>query len=183
MSGPMIGLAALGLAVMSGTARAQAQQPPQPTCDGAEYRQFDFWLGEWDVTVRGRPAGQSVITSGEKGCLIHEQWTSAGGGTGQSMNFYDRTDGKWHQVWVASNGSVLRFSGGLENGAMAYSSQGVRPDGTKVLHRLVFTPNPDGTVRQHWTTSTDEGRTWQDAFDGLYRRRSGAGAAAEGRVR
>lgn len=132
-----------------------AQGQAQPTCDGAEHRQFDFWIGEWDVTVRGQPAGTSVITLQEKGCMIHEQWTSAGGGTGQSMNFYDRNDGRWHQVWVASNGSVLRFSGALENGALAYATEGTRADGVRILHRLVFTPNADGTVRQHWTTSTD----------------------------
>src|SRR5918995_2310288 len=79
--------------------QAFAQRQPQPTCEASEYRQFDFWIGEWDVTVRGQPAGTSVITSRENGCMIHEQWTSAGGGSGQSMNFYDRTDGKWHQVW------------------------------------------------------------------------------------
>ena len=63
---------------------AHAQQSPQPTCDGAQYRQFDFWLGEWDVTVQGRPAGRSVISSREKGCLIHEQWTATAGGTGHA---------------------------------------------------------------------------------------------------
>lgn len=168
-----------GALIAAGTAAAAAQNPPpQPTCDGAEYRQFDFWIGEWDVTVRGQPAGTSVITAREKGCLIHEQWTAARGGTGQSINFYDRVDRKWHQVWVASNGSVLRFSGGLENGSLAYASEAKRPDGTKVLHRLVFTPNDDGTVRQHWTTSTDDGKTWTDAFDGLYRRRATGGAGA-----
>ena len=173
----MVGAAALALAAIN--APAEAQQPPQPTCDAAEYRQVDFWFGEWEVTVQGRPAGQSVISSREKGCLVHEQWTSAGGGTGESMNFYDRSDGKWHQVWVASNGSVLRLSGVLENGSLAYASEGKRPDGTKVLHRLVFTPNADGTVRQHWTTSTDDGKTWNDAFDGLYRKRS-AGTSGGG---
>lgn len=164
------------LLVVALAATPALAQRPQPTCDGPEHRQFDFWVGEWDVTVRGQPAGTSVITLEEKGCMIHEQWTGAGGGTGQSMNFYDRTDGKWHQVWVASNGSVLRLSGGLETGSLAYAAEAKRPDGTKVLHRLVFTPNPDGTVRQHWTSSTDDGKTWTDAFDGLYRKRAAGGS-------
>jgi hypothetical protein len=169
------GSAALLLLASVAATPALAQRP-QPTCDAAEHRQFDFWVGEWDVTVRGQPAGTSVITLEEKGCMIREQWTAARGGTGQSMNFYDRTDGKWHQVWIASNGSVLRLSGGLENGSLAYAAEAKRPDGTKVLHRLVFTPNPDGTVRQHWTSSTDDGKTWTDAFDGLYRKRVAGGS-------
>jgi hypothetical protein len=34
---------------------------------------------------------------------------------------------------------------------------------------LVFTPNPDGTVRQLWEQSPD-GETWTAVFDGLYRK-------------
>lgn len=169
------GAALLLVAVVALVPRpADAQSPaPLPTCEAAEHRQLDFWVEEWDVTVKGQPAGRSRITSEERGCLIHEQWTGAGGGTGQSLNFYDRTDGKWHQVWVSSTGAVLRFTGRLESGSLVYAASGKRPDGTPVLHRLVFTPNADGTVRQHWTSSTDGGATWQDAFDGLYRRRGG----------
>ena len=33
-----------------------------------------------------------------------------------------------------------------------------------------WTPNPDGTVRQHWEISSDAGKSWTTAFDGLYRR-------------
>lgn len=160
-------LGLVGLLVTAGSAPAQAAPP---TCEAAEYRQFDFWVGDWDVSVAGRPGGRNLITSEEKGCLIHEHWTG-GSQTGQSFNFYDRNDGMWHQVWVSSTGSVLRLSGRLRDGAMVYEGEARRPDGSVMLHRLVFTPNADGTVRQHWTSSTDGGATWQDAFDGLYRRR------------
>ena len=40
------------------------------------------------------------------------------------------------------------------------------------LNRITWTPNKDGTVRQLWEASTDQGKTWQVAFDGLYRRKS-----------
>ena len=38
-----------------------------------------------------------------------------------------------------------------------------------VRHRISWTPNPDGSVRQHWETSTD-GAAWTTAFDGRYLR-------------
>jgi hypothetical protein len=44
------------------------------------------------------------------------------------------------------------------------------------LNRITWTPNPDGTVRQHWEQSTDAGATWATIFDGLYAPR---GSAAE----
>jgi hypothetical protein len=38
--------------------------------------------------------------------------------------------------------------------------------------RITWTPSPDGSeVRQHWEVSSDDGVTWQTAFDGHYRRR------------
>src|SRR6266536_968019 len=96
----------------------QAQNPPaaQPKCDSAEYRQFDFWLGDWDVTTQGQRAGANLVTLEEGGCLIHEHWAGAKGGTGQSLNFYNREDGRWHQVWVSNSGEVLNLTGGYADG-------------------------------------------------------------------
>ena len=34
--------------------------------------------------------------------MVHEHWKGSRGGTGQSFNFYDRGDRKWHQVWIAN---------------------------------------------------------------------------------
>ena len=171
-------IAALSIALLVLSRPAAAQQqpaapapPPQPTCTAAEYRQLDFWVGEWSVTVGGGPAGTSRVTSEESGCVVHEHWTGARGGTGQSFNFYNRQTGKWRQVWVASNGSSLDFSGTLVDGSLAYTGETKAPNGGRVLHKLTFTPNADGTVRQFWETSADEGATWKVSFDGRYTRK------------
>ena len=37
---------------------------PAPACGAAEYRQFDFWLGDWDVyNAKGARAGRRPSTS------------------------------------------------------------------------------------------------------------------------
>jgi len=42
--------------------------------------------------------------------------------------------------------------------------------------RITWTPSLDGSeVRQHWEVSSDDGATWQTAFDGHYRRRQTTG--------
>ena len=155
-----------------------APAPPAPTsrppgCTAAEHRQFDFWIGEWQVTdsARTRTMGSSIITAEESGCMLRERWTG-GGGTGQSMNFYDRRNGQWHQVWVASGGGVLRLSGGLDGTSMVLEGEGVSPTGAPVRNRIAWTPQPDGRVRQLWSTSSDGGNTWRPGFDGWYARRS-----------
>ncbi len=155
-----------------------AQQPPpapppaaRPTCASPDHRAFDFWVGEWDVTVGGQPAGTNRITLEESGCIVQEHWVGRGGGTGQSFNFFDRRTGEWNQVWVDNAGNVLRLTGRFVAGRLVYGSRIPGPGGTTVEHRLVFSPNPDGTVRQLWETSTDGGVTWTVAFDGMYRRK------------
>lgn len=138
-----------------------APQQPQapPRCDTPEYRQFDFWVGDWTVTSGGKPAGVNHVTLEEAGCLVHEHWTGAGGGTGQSFNFYDRSDKRWHQVWVSSSGTVLFVSGQYADGKLEYAGE--------PHQKLTFFHNADGSVRQLWQSSAD-GKTWQTLFDGLY---------------
>jgi len=149
--------------------------PPRP-CATAEFHQFDFWLGEWDVfNPAGQKIGTNSITSTDGGCVLLESWKSARGGTGHSFNFYEPTTKRWHQFWVASggNGSPLSvaadgtpmpMSGALVNGAMVLQSA----PATKLMNRWTWSKVEGGKVRQHAEQSTDGGATWTTAFDGLY---------------
>jgi hypothetical protein len=40
-------------------------------------------------------------------------------------------------------------------------------DGKVTRHRITWTPNADGSVRQHWQSTDDAGR-WTTVFDGRY---------------
>lgn len=146
--------------------------PSQPCEDHPVHQQFDFWIGEWEVTnPQGQVAGYNVIDRAEKGCLLVENWTSANGGSGKSMNYYDPEEKAWKQVWVDAGGNVGYFSGGLEGTAMHLSGKWVNPDGTSYLLRGTWTPLVDGRVRQHFEQSNDEGSTWSTWFDGYYTRK------------
>jgi hypothetical protein len=151
--------------------------PPPPggsaPCSGPEYRQFDFWIGEWDVTLPdGRTAGRNRIEAALDGCTLVEQWTGAGASRGTSLNAYDATTKRWHQTWVDNAGQVLRLDGGFGEGRM--SMQGVAPgaDGKPARQRISWTPLAGGRVRQLWESSADEGATWTVVFDGTYARRA-----------
>jgi hypothetical protein len=41
----------------------------------------------------------------------------------------------------------------------------------RIINKMTWTPNPDGTVRQLWEQSKDGGQAFTVLFDGLYRRR------------
>lgn len=158
--------------VLGWAALALAQPPRAPRCDGPEFRQFDFWVGDWNVTTAdGRQAGTNLVTLEEDGCVVHEHWTGAGGSTGQSFNFYDRVKRQWRQLWIDNGGSVLDLVGSYGDGRMAFTGASTNRQGRAVANKLTFFKNPDGTVRQLWESSTDGGVTWSVVFDGLYRKK------------
>jgi hypothetical protein len=142
-----------------------------PPCLAREHRQFDFWLGDWDVRdAAGKVVGHNRIAALHKGCALEENWSGAGGFSGTSLNAYDADRGQWHQTWVDSSGGLLQLDGGIVDGKMVLSGVTVAADaaGRLALQRITWTPLPDGRVRQLWESSADAGKTWTVAFDGFY---------------
>ena len=155
------------------TAVGQANPPPKPPpCAAAAHRQFDFWLGEWEVRdPAGKIVGHNRIESAHGGCALIEHWTSVSGVTGTSVNLYDRDRGRWHQTWVDSGGGLLQLDGGVNGTSMVLEGDAFDADApAKVARqRIAWTPQPGG-VRQLWESSTDGGATWTVVFDGRYAR-------------
>lgn len=143
-----------------------------PCLSVANYRHFDFWLGEWDVYVGNNKVGENSITMAQGGCAIHENYKTAGNYAGQSINFYDPIDKKWHQHWVGSGRDVYNYlETKREEGLLQFQSKFMNAQGQISLSRLTFTLNADGTVRQLFEGSTDEGKSWTPNFDGLYKKK------------
>jgi hypothetical protein len=163
-------VAALALGCASGAgAEAPKPAPPPKACATPEFRQFDFWLGDWGVTdPKGNAAGTNLITLEQDGCVLHEHWAGSKGGTGQSFNVYDATDKRWHQVWVDNQGGLLQLTGGIVDAKMVLEGPGRGSKGESVTNRITWEKLADGRVRQTWTVSSDAGKTWSVAFDGLY---------------
>jgi len=108
--------------------------PGSKGCSAEGYRQFDFWVGKWDVFGFGNTlVGTSVIESELGGCAIEENWTAAfGGGTGKSLNTYDAATGTWSQLWVGSGGcpfGTALLEGGFADGSMTMQGTREQPEG------------------------------------------------------
>lgn len=150
------------------------QKKRPPPCMSEHHRQFDFWIGEWQVTdPDGKAVGHSNIESRLNRCVIHEHWQGGGGSDGESFNIYNASSGQWEQFWVDNGGNRLHLKGALVDGRMVLSGEQDKPDpgsGIVQRERITWTPNADGSVRQFWETSKDGGKTWAVSFDGLYRR-------------
>ena len=163
---------AVSAALLASTARASDAGP----CSDPVFRQFDFWVGDWEVTGKdGKLAGMNSIKKEEYGCLLVERWTNAAGQTGQSYNFVDLATGKWRQVWVSA-GATIDYAGGLnDKGAMVLEGNicyGAGKPGNGAKFRGTWTPNADGTVTQRFEQYDEAKGEWTDWFVGTYKRKS-----------
>ena len=169
-----LGALALGFA-LTASPGGTADPAPAP-CGKAENRQFDFWVGEWDVlNPKGDPAGQNSITSILGGCVIHESWRGKGGLNGTSVNAYDASRGIWHQTWVDDKGGLLQLDGRFADGRMVLEGRKALKEGGESRERITWEKKTPDRVRQLWESSTDEGKTWKVLFDGAYVRRGTSG--------
>ncbi len=149
---------------------ASAQVSKQ-ACSAPEYRQFDFWIGDWDAFDVSDPKTNTAhirIESILDGCVIKETYEGANGAQGQSFSIYDRTRGVWNQTWVTNRGRLLTIEGKFEGGAMVLSGFDRTDDGKERKVRGVWKPEPGG-VRETADTSLDGGATWTPWFDLMFR--------------
>lgn len=139
-------------------------------CCTETHAEFDFWVGDWVVTnPDGSAAGTNSIVKIQDDCLLQEHWTSAKGHfTGTSNNFYNYKTKQWEQIWVDNQGQSLHLKGNRKGNQMILQTDvETNAEGKSVYHRVTWTLNDDGSVRQYWETITN-GKDITIAFDGLY---------------
>jgi hypothetical protein len=143
----------------------------EPCRAAPEFRQFDFWIGEWIVKdPKGNTAGTSSIQLILGSCVIFESWTGTGS-IGKSFNIYDVNDKKWHQTWTDDRGTFTHYIGSFTDGKMVLVAD--QPaNGKPGLARMTFSKLADGNVRQHGESSSDGGTTWTTTFDLVYAKRT-----------
>ena len=150
-----------------------AAQAKTCNCCTETHSEFDFWVGSWEVTnPNGTKAGENVIAKVQDSCILQENWTSATPGyTGTSNNFYNYKAKQWEQIWVDNQGQSLHLKGNkVGNQMILRTDDETNAEGKTFYHRVTWTDNEDGTVRQLWETIT-EGKDVTVAFDGLYKRK------------
>jgi tetratricopeptide (TPR) repeat protein len=154
----------------------QAKKNQRPCAYTPENRQFDFWLGEWNVsTTQGAvPSGNSKIELILEDCVVQENWKSLDSPyAGKSYNIYNASLKRWEQYWVDNIGGNIFFYGGLKDGVMDYWTDDLpQPDGTKLKRHLQFFKLGPDSVRQFSQGSSDGGKSWQVEYDFTYIRKS-----------
>ena len=159
---------AASLLVFLGVVAPTSGAAPPASCATPEHRQFDFWVGDWQVhKPDGTFAGINRITLEYGSCVIHEHYVTGRGYSGESLNIYDASRKVWHQTWVDGTGLLLTLEGQWTGKSMVLEGQAPGADGAMAKQRITWTPNADGSLRQLWEQADAKG-AWTVVFDGKY---------------
>jgi hypothetical protein len=151
-------------------------QPSLAETNAPAFREFDFWVGEWELTWRDSAnnlvRGTNSISKILDGKVIHESFGSPTTRFyGQSWSVYHPTRKLWQQTWVDNQGSYMEFTGGMNNEKMILSRSVTRPNGTTVHQRMVFFDITKNSLLWRWESSPDEGKTWKQMWRIHYKRK------------
>jgi hypothetical protein len=138
-------------------------------CAAPEHRQFDFWVGDWDVFERGNGAqrvARAQVSLILDDCVLLEEYTGADGHRGKSFSLYDGTTRSWRQTWVTNRGEVLDIRGGLDpGGAMVLSGFDRDPAGAPRQVRGRWELDSRGGAVREIAERQVAGAPWTPWFD------------------
>ena len=166
-------IAASTIALTAAGRQVRVTPTPRPpaSCATAEFRQFDFFAGDWDtydVADPSKVVARNRVTVVLGGCAVREVYEQDDGLVGESLSIYDASRRRWHQSWVTNRGSLLLLNGGLEGERMVLTGPDRAADGTPSLLRGIWW-REGADVREKAERSTDGGKTWTPMFDIVFR--------------
>jgi hypothetical protein len=142
------------------------------TADLPAERQFDFWLGDWEVTWGEGQRASNRIRKILDGHAIQESFDGSPSLAlrGMSLSAYSPRLGLWQQTWTDNEGNYWHFTGGFQDGRMLLVSDDVI-EGKPVRLRMLWYNITSDELDWNWERSDDGGETWQLRWHLHYRRK------------
>jgi hypothetical protein len=145
---------------------------PAPGCSVPEYRQLDFWLGDWDTFDPGdsnTSIARAHVDLIAAGCAVHELYEQTDGLIGDSILSFDPVRKLWQQTWVTNRGALMVITGRFKDGVLSLEGEMHLSNGKSPLQRITWKAEGSG-VRESSVISKDGGKTWEPAFDVLFQK-------------
>ena len=146
---------------------ADQKQPAARPCSEGNYRAFDFWVGEWDVSwpaQGGTPEGHGTnkVSRALDNCVIIENFSGEQSIPlrGMSISTFDAKSNHWKQTWVDNTGAYLDFVGDYKNDIMMLERDATNPEGKPIKQRMVYKNITEKGFDWSWERSEDGGHTW-----------------------
>lgn len=156
-----------------------AQAPYSPEFADKNHRQFDFWIGVWDVNLRiqqedgsweDQVKAEAHIYPILDGKAILELWNEtsrAGGIKGFSLRYFREDLDQW-ELWLnwpgPNRSGTSTLTGQFRHGRGEFFSTQRTDDNTELLSRYTFTDITKNSLRWDDAYSTDGGKTWSNQW-------------------
>jgi hypothetical protein len=159
--------------LIPGYSFSQTQKP----CSSEEAKQFDFWLGEWDLTWNDTMHGTNRIEKLWGDCVLQENFNDPGRNySGKSWTVYNSNYKTWQQTWVDSQGGYIVLTGNKSGDSITLTTaertvpEKISPT-RKIISRMVYHHITPTGFDWRWESSTDGGNLWKMAWLIHYKRK------------
>ncbi len=177
----LIGGFAFSRPVLDNRRQRTNQQSASSACTQPQARQFDFWIGEWQIHQKLLQAdgswlslkAETKVSPTLDGCALVESWSGEvlffwegmkkpEPLQGYSVRAYDPQTGKWFIHWMDTRSPRLTtFEGSFEGNQGVFQHTSVGADGKPQVRRIVFSHITAASVRWELAISSNQGATWQ----------------------
>lgn len=189
-------IATICVAPTTGLAQHRAGGPAPAFSAPREATQFDFLIGQWELTVLPKVSSLAARIHGAPKLLgTWKAWRAFDGfgiedelrivdGSGNpsslshALRVYSSTDRRWEVTSVdVYRGRSSSATAVLQNGEIVQSGRGVDAEGKEYLTRTRYHSITPAAFRFQQDRSTDGGRTWNEGVLKIEAKRVAAAAA------
>lgn len=139
-----------------------AQSASTQPCSSPECTQFDFWLGDWDLTYNDSIHATNHITKEMGNCVVYEHFNDPSQSfSGASWSVFNSTTNLWQQCWVDNQGGYILLTGKYGNGEMVlFTEERKLSDGSSGKNKMRFYNITSLSFDWNWEVTKDGGKSW-----------------------
>ncbi len=156
---------------------SSAQSTNPKPCSSPEASQFDFWIGDWELTWNDTLHGTNQIKKMFDDCTIHENFNDPRlNFLGQSWSVYNTNYKQWQQTWVDNQGGYIALTGGMHGDSMILKTAEMTvpvsmSENGKMINRMVYYNIQPNSFDWSWESSSDGGKVWTPKWQIHYDRK------------
>src|SRR5436853_4352837 len=100
-----------------------AQNNNQSLCTSPQASQFNFWIGDSNLSYNDTLHATNHVEKIMDGCTVQENFRDPNGNyNGKSWSVYNKNYNMWQQTWVDDQGGYIALTGGMQGDSMVLTT-------------------------------------------------------------
>ncbi|MEP6464844.1 MAG: hypothetical protein ABJB05_01000 [Parafilimonas sp.] len=160
------------------TCFASIAQNKNLPCSAPEASQFNFWIGDWNLTYNDTLHATNHVEKIMGSCTVQENFHDPNTNyNGKSWSVYNKNYNMWQQTWVDDQGGYIALTGEMHGDSMVLATAektvpaNISATG-KMTNRMVYHNITKDAFDWDWESSTDGGTTWKNNWHIHYTRKN-----------